>query len=147
MDEEEYKTVSNQTVPVACVFEKSILAIKCSCVYSKKKNIAERQVVMCTAVDRQQRCNSWLQLLRKKSQFSLRIPDVDELATPLPHAKEMKVQVGGIYGLATHYGITSKDEGLLDVSELLEKCVVEEGGFAELPFDEIVKEITHFRLR
>ena len=145
MDESEYKSVRSKLITKPCSFEKSILALKTQCTKATKRNIAEREVVMCASVQYAERCESWLVLLRQKSQFSLHI---SEQVSILPHAKEMKVQVGGILGLCKMLEKGSDELSFQpDVFEVLETCNERTGNFEHLPFTEIIREIVQFRLR
>ena len=145
MDENEYKSVRSKLITKPCSFEKSILALKTQCGKATKRSIAEREVVMCASAQYAERCESWLTLLRQKSQFSLRNP---EQVSVLPHAKEMKVQVGGILGLCKMLQKGTDELSFKpDVFEVLETCNERIGSFEHLPFTEIIREIVKFRLR
>ena len=145
MDENEYKSIRNKLMTEPCAFEKSILGLKTRCPKSTKKNIAEREVVMCASPHYAARCNSWLVILRRKSQFSLH---VSEQATVLPHSKEMKVQAGGILGLCKILEIEiAESNSQPNVFEALEVCHERIAKIESLPFTEIIREIVHFRPR
>lgn len=153
MDENEYRTARADFVSVPCVFEKSILSSRVRCSESTKKNLAEREVVCCGAVDYQMRCKNWLVLLRKKSQFALHLTKVSGGHEKFPHSKEMKVQVGGILGLAEMledkvHECEGRQGMLCDVFTVLNSSSTEYGdAFERLPFEQIVKSIANFRLR
>jgi hypothetical protein len=153
MDEKEYKTARVDFVSIPCVFEKSILSSRVCCAKAARKNLAEREVVSCSSAEYQTRCQSWLQLLRKKSQFALHLPNINDGLTVLPHSKEMKVQVGGILGLvALLEDIANNcDEGRAvqcDVYSVLNTCTIQYGlKFEHVPFEEIVQSVVSFRLR
>ena len=145
MDEKEYKLVRSKLITKPCSFEKSILALKTQCSKATKKNIAEREVVMCASAQYAGRCESWLVLLRQKAQFSLQI---SEQVSILPHSKEMKVQVGGILGLCKMLEKGTDELNFQpDVFEILEACNERIGSFEHLPFTEIIREIVQFRPR
>lgn len=152
MDEENYRIIRTKVAPVPCAFEKSILALRVCCTHASKINLAEREIVHCASVDHQLCCKEWLQQLRIKSQFSLRLTDVNVEQNTLPHGKEMKVQVGGINGLASlleqadpHLFI--QKDALHDVSFILTACSDRFGSVDKYPFGQIVKFVTAFRLR
>lgn len=145
MNENEYKSVRDKLITAPCVFEKSILALKVQCSKATKKNLAEREVVMCASAKYAQRCNDWLILLRKKSQFALQ---VSEPLSVLPHSKEMKVQVGGMWGLCEMLEPgTHRSDVQPNVFEVLEACGEGLLNVDEFPFAEIIREVVHFRLR
>lgn len=144
MDEREYMSIRSKLIPVPCVFEKSILALRAQCVLSTKKNIAEREVVLCSSEHASARCNDWLRVLRQKAQFSLHIPDQTSV---LPHSKEMKVQVGGILGLYKLLELEPCEDGPPDVFRALETCSGRISNFEDVPFEEVIREVVHFQLR
>jgi hypothetical protein len=153
MDENEYRTARSDFVPVPCVFEKSILSSRICCSKAIKKNLAEREVVCCSATEYQLRCKNWLQLLRTKSQFALHLTKVSDGAEKFPHAKEMKVQVGGILGLAAMLedecqGAERRTDILCDVFTVLGSCSDKYGtSFEQLPFEQIVINVASFKVR
>jgi len=152
MDEENYKAVRANIISIPCVFEKSILALRVCCSMATKNNIAEREVVRCESAEYQACCENWLKLLRKKSQFALQLSSVKNESTALPHAKEMKVQVGGINGLAllltdADRKFEVKSEVLHDVGFTLQSCAQCLGGFESVAFEQIIKSVVGFRLR
>lgn len=144
MDEREYKSLRSKLIPIPCVFEKSILALRTQCLKSTKKNIAEREVVLCSSEHASARCNDWLKVLRQKAQFSLHIADQTSV---LPHSKEMKVQVGGILGLYKLLELEPCEDVQLDIFRALEACSGRISSFDDMPFEEIIREVAHFRLR
>jgi len=147
MDEEHYKIIKTHLVQLPCVFEKAILASRVECSQSARKNIAEREVVLCSAANCQQRCENWLQQLRQKARFSLGLSTQGNHTAILPHSKEMKIQVGGLYGLKQLlFGADGKND-LLDVAKLLERGAQEYAGFEMLPYAEIMPAISQFKLR
>jgi hypothetical protein len=143
MDEHEYQEVYTSIAPAPCLFEKSILALKLTCVQSSRKNIAEREVVTCLSNACRARCDAWLYLIREKSQFALHLGDTTE---PLPHAKELKVQVGGIRGLDLVLGQSSIDMNL-GVSEILEAAVERFDRLEAVPFTQVVQAVAQFKGR
>jgi len=152
MDEDNYKSIRNDAVPISCAFEKSVLALRVSCSKSNRINIAERQTVQCESFDCQLQCETWLQVLRGKSLFSLQITNINTTKNVLPHAKEMKVQVGGVEGLAsllvTEAGeSTPKKRIRQDVNHILTTCLEKYGQFTSVPFGDVVKSVVRFHLR
>ena len=145
MDENEYKLIRDELKEFPCAFEKSILALKTQCPQARKKNIAEREIVRCTSSHYATRCADWLVLLRKKSQFALKIPEFTPI---LPHSKEMKVQVGGMIGLCEMLGIDTAEMGFQpNVFAILENCSEQITNIEELSFEKIVREVVHFKPR
>jgi hypothetical protein len=143
MDEKEYKEVYTSLASIPCLYEKSILALKITCAQSSLKNIAEREVVTCSSINYQIRCKAWLRLIREKSQFALQLSTI---AGPLPHAKELKVQVGGIRGLNLVLG-QMPNEMDLGVSDALDAAVEKFTDLAAVPFEQVVQAVAQFKGR
>lgn len=128
-----------------CPFEKSILTNQCACSRAERFCIAEREGVHCNADDAQARCLSLLELLRSQARFALRTADG---RSALPHAKAMRVQVGGLRGV--HLALDPEAEPpttIDDVDALIEAAVSHFGSLDNLPFQLIVQQITAYRGR
>ncbi len=149
MDEENYKAARAEIVPVPCVFEKAILAARVRCSKAKKMNLAQREVVRCAGSECQTRCQAWLQIMREKSRFALQLDSLENVSVPLPHGKEMRVQVGGIEGLSAVLAAKAPEteSGLADVFAMLDAGFAQYGSLAYLPFSELVKAVAHCRVR
>jgi hypothetical protein len=101
--------------------------------------------VHCKTDASQTRCIRLLQLLRAQARFALRTTDG---RSALPHAKAMRVQVGGLRGLHTslHPGVGIPSP-IADIDALVETAVARFGSLDALPFGNIVKQITAYRGR
>jgi len=132
-----------------CPFEKSILTNNCACSQAKRFCIAEREGVQCGRDDAQARCRSLLDLLRSQARFALRTTDS---GSALPHAKAMRVQVGGLRGLRAALARQDKagtghETPIADVNGLVEAAIERFGSFDGLPFQLIVQQIAAYRGR
>jgi hypothetical protein len=140
MEENEYKKTFRTLNSAPCVFAKAILRRCCTCSRSEKLYIAEREVVSCISPGGRQRCAEVLEVLRDKATFALKLSHID---APLPHAKELKVQCGGMLGLQE--SLTHEAADLVtDIHQLLEHSFEEYGGAEALPYTEVVRTITSF---
>lgn len=153
MEENEYRQTYESAIPLRCVFEKGILARKCNCPLSRRCNLAEREAVACEAESSQKRCTQWLEQLREKSAFALQLPEVDGTfssgpvpRSPLPHNKEMKIQIGGLVGLSQALG-GEGEEAVDNINQLLQRAETTWGDWARLPFQEIVRAVSHYQGR
>jgi hypothetical protein len=82
------------------------------------------------------------QLLRSNFTFALGVTHSDD---PLPHAKEMRLQCGGLIGL--QYVVDGKVE-VSDVAQLLDAAQQSFGELEQLPFQEVVLAAKmHYRYR
>jgi hypothetical protein len=128
-----------------CPFEKSILTNHCRCTRARRFCIAEREGVNCSADDAQARCIELLDLLRTQARFALK---TTAERSALPHAKAMRVQVGGLRGI--HAAVQPEEnvpERIDDIDATVEAAVRRFGSLDALPFQTIVQQITAFRGR
>lgn len=95
MDEDAYKLAREELNPLACAFEKALLSRCCNCELATRKNIAEREMVACRSAVSRQNCRTLRELLHANARFTLKLSH----AGPIPHARELKVQCGGLIGL------------------------------------------------
>lgn len=158
MDESAFRRARGAVNPQSCAFEQAILARCCACSLAERRNIAEREAVACTSPPARAQCTALCVLLRQSSVFALKLTQVD---TPLPHAKEMKVQCGGLRGVqqavepaaavAESAGaFASGAQGLPsvgDVHGLVEASRQKFGDLASLPYSAIVQSVVAHQIR
>ena len=161
MDEEAYRAAYQRINQNRCVFEKMVLLRYGSCKNAKKLLLAEREAYACQSVSDQSKCQELLELMRNNARFSLQLTQVDG---PLPHAKELKVQAGGLFGLQQLLNeknaaqITSlyDDEAkfgeqpqtpVLNIVESVAQAETTYDTLEAIPYNELVKSIINFKLR
>ena len=84
--------------------------------------------------------------MRQNAGFALKLPDSD--GSPLPHPKELKVQIGGLLGLqGLLFTEKQNSESVENIDHILQQALEQFGTFSEIPFNEIVKSITTFQGR
>ncbi len=127
-----------------CVFEKVVLTRRCACACSTRFYLADREGVACDSVDAQRRCGCFLALLRENARFALRVTSLHE---ELPHAKEIKVQNGGLLGLQRLLRPDLGGENVADIVRLTTLGEKTFGSLEQFPFREIVKSIVSFEGR
>ncbi|MEK8017137.1 MAG: hypothetical protein VSS75_009730 [Candidatus Parabeggiatoa sp.] len=146
MDEREYQQVRERLNQCPCVFEKAILTNRCGCEKCQRLNLAERELATCTSPTAQQRCIELLDQLYQNARFALKQP---HLTAPLPHGKVMKVQCGGLLGLQTllfsESNTTQPAVGNIDA--LITQALETYGDLKKLPYQEVVKFISHYQVR
>ena len=140
-NEDAYRDARKSVNPTPCAFEKGVLARCIACSKAEKHLLAERETVNCADAAAQARCLDLKTLLRGHSAFALKIP---RMGAPLPHAKELKIQCGGLKGLQKSL---SGDETVTDAFGLIEQAVQQHGGLDNLPYSEIVQGVVHFEAR
>ena len=145
MDETQYRQTYRAVNERRCVFEKAINARRCTCSLSQRFNLADREGVSCNSEAGANRCNQLLELLRKNANFALQMTNIPG---PLPHAKEAKVQIGGMLGLQKLLQPQMAEEELAhDINGLAEAALQRYHSLANLPYSEIVKSIVTFDAR
>ncbi|NOZ38498.1 MAG: hypothetical protein GXP11_10660 [Gammaproteobacteria bacterium] len=145
MDEEQYRTMYCSLNEQQCVFEKTINARRGNCSCSLRFNLADREGVACNAAESYEHCLALLQQLRKNAGFALHLTHIDNR---LPHANEIKLQVGGLSGLQDV--VLKGDPSALnmnDINGLLGAAMQQFGRIEDLPYTEIIKSIVHFKGR
>lgn len=146
MEEDQYRKTYNAFNELRCVYEKAINSRRCTCSAAHRFNLADREGVSCQSRQGQHRCKTILELMRRNAGFALKLPESD--GSPLPHAKELKVQIGGLLGLQA---LLSADkhhaETVEDIDHILQSILQQYGDFTRLPFTEIVKSIRTFKGR
>lgn len=143
--EQEFKRTYYTLNQRPCPFEKAILSSRCNCSQSQRLHIAEREGITCVSEEIYSLCSVLLEQLCIKAQFSLKLTQTDK---PLPHAKAMKVQCGGLLGLqATLQGESLDNQCIKDISALVLRAITTFKQFEQLPYQEIVKFISAYKVR
>ena len=137
MEEDEYRSAYHQVNQTRCVFEKAILSRRCACTHSHKFCLAEREGVACQAKDNQKRCQQFLQQAREKALFVLKLT---QLGGVLPHAKEIRVQLGSLSGL-TELLDSTEPETISDANDLLNRAEKKYNGIDKIPTESLVRAI------
>jgi len=144
VEEDEYRSTYRRVNERRCVFEKAVLSRRCACTLSTRFYLADREGIACDSATAERRCNHFVTLLRENARFALKITTLEG---ELPHAKEIKVQSGGLIGLQR---ILRSDLGQNNVVDVAALTVLGESTFGSLeqfPYQEIVKSIVAFEGR
>lgn len=140
-NEDAYRDARKSVNPSPCAFEKGVLARCISCSKGEKHLLAERETVNCIDPAAQARCAELKTLLRGHSAFALKIPRV---GAQLPHAKELKIQCGGLKGLQM---VLHGADSVEDAFALIESAIAAHGSLENLPYSDIVQGVVHFEAR
>jgi hypothetical protein len=140
-NEDAYRDARKSVNPTPCAFEKGVLARCIACSKAEKHLLAERETINCADATAQSRCMELKTLLRDQSAFALRITAAN---SPLPHAKELRIQCGGLKGLQK--SLTGSDD-VTDVKELIDASLALHGSLEAFPYSEIVQGVVHFEAR
>lgn len=145
MEEREYREIYSAINERRCPYEKAINSRRCNCSQSRRFNLANREGVACKSEAGNLLCNDLLNIMRQKARFSLH---VTHATSPLPHAKEIKVQVGGLLGLQKLVYPQAADASTVgDIYGLTNTALGHYVSLSELPFAEIVQSIVIFEGR
>lgn len=145
MDNDAFRTTYRAVNERFCPYEKSILTNSCGCALARKFCIAEREGVQCGDEAAQMTCLHLLDLLRQQARFALKSTDTQ---AALPHAKAMRVQVGGLRGiraaLAPEEPVPSFIE---DVRATVLDAIQTFGSLEQLPFPLVMQQIAAYQGR
>lgn len=158
MDEAAFRRARDAMAARPCAFEQALLAGACACSLAERRNIAEREAVACGSLPAREQCAAFAALLRLNSMFALKLTQVD---APLPHAKEMKLQCGGLQGVERALAHTAargsfagapatgvqEPASMVDVRRLVEVAQDAFGGLQNLPYAAIVQSVAAYQIR
>ena len=145
MEEGEYRSTYHNVNQQRCIFEKSVLSRRAACSHAHRFCLADREGVSCQDRDAQILCKQALDNLREKALFALQLTRLDG---PLPHAKEMKVQLGGLVGMQQVLNLPTNDtQAIEDIYHLISKIIEQYGDIDALPYHEIARAVSGFKGR
>lgn len=126
-----------------CPFEKAILSAQSSCEMATRFSVAEQTGVECRSDIARNNCATLLGLMRERARFALKVTDTSD---SLPFGKEMKVIIGGLFGLQR---LMTKADGegarVQNIHALVRQAQEIFGSLETLPYQEIVKSIAAFQ--
>ena len=145
MEEQEYRTTYQALNQRRCIFEKAIGSRRCGCVLSARFNLADREGVACKSDEGNALCIELLDAMRRNARFSLHLTHADG---PLPHAKEIRVQIGGLLGLQKLlHPDRAQDSTVSNIHGLACEALERYAQIENLPYDQIVQAIASFEGR
>ncbi len=145
MEEGEYRETYHEFNQRRCVFEKSILSRQTMCEHAHRFCLADREGIACNSNPANSQCELLLSQLRSKALFALKLTKIEG---PLPHAKEIKLQTGGVLGLNNIVtGKPPPDEQIDNIFCLIEQAKAKFGSLDALPYEEIARQIAQYEGR
>ena len=87
-------------------------------------------------------CRTLAALIRERATFALRLPPP---ATPLPHATELRLQCGGLRGVASALGEAGDPPA--DIHSLVARARDAYGGLLGVPYDAVVAAVVRWEGR
>lgn len=139
MDEPAYQASRRALNPSPCVFEQAILVGCAQCELSRRRALAEREVVTCSVPVARINCATLESLFHERATFALRLP---RAGVPMAHAKAMQLQCGGLRGLQVALAAP-----VPDVHLMVRKAQADDASLLELPWAEMVRAIAAWRIR
>ena len=146
MEEDEYRSTYNELADIRCVFEKALTNHQAKCGLARHFCLADREGYSCENKESADRCGKFLKILRQNSTFVLKL---HEIKGPLPHNMEIRVQAGGVLGLARQIEEqeTAKSPVVDDINRLLDQAQKKYGQPDALPYSEIIQSVVQFQGR
>ena len=144
VEEDAYRSTYHEVNRRRCAFEKVVLTHRCSCTCSTRFYLADREGISCDSGTSHGSCIRFLELLHENARFALRITTRE---TELPHAKEIKVQNGGLLGLQRVLRPDLASDTVSDIAALIATGNKTFGSPEQFPYREIVKSIASFEGR
>jgi len=145
MDQDAFRKFYRDMNERYCLFEKGLLSGQCSCSQASKFYLAEREAVLCSSDAGQSRCETLLSLLRQHTRFTLKSSNQ---STILPHAKAMRIQIGGLQGLYRALNSGEEQPAVVeDIYTLVESAINRFESLDRLPFQEIIKQVAAYKGR
>lgn len=142
LNESAYKATYDEKVRVSCPFEKAILCRCAECDQAHKFNIAEREAVACETPVARENCLTLHGLLHQNAAFALKL---SHPGAPLPHAKEIKVQCGGLLGIQRLFD--PEANSVENIHALVGEVQRRFGSMQDVPYQEVIKEVAAFEGR
>ncbi|MCB1866770.1 MAG: hypothetical protein KDG50_15230 [Chromatiales bacterium] len=144
MDEQQYRRTYRELNRQRCVFEKGILARQLDCEFAERFCLAEREGVGCQSAAGLRQCEQALELLAENARFALGM-----LAAPsaLPHARLMKLQVGGLRGIQAATYAEDPEPKVDNIFGLLTAARTRFTGLDGIPFDAVMPFVAGFKGR
>jgi hypothetical protein len=143
LDENAYRDTYDTVNPLQCVFERAILRRCCGCQHAIRRYIAEREAAGCKDAAAHALCTELKQQMRHAAAFTLKLAHPDE---PLPHGKQLKLQCGGLLGIAQ----LMAENTLADVADIyaaLSSAINKYGSLEQLPYQDIIQAIRAYEPR
>jgi len=135
-------TTEAAAAPPECAFARAILARQGDCRLATMRLQGEAQRPHCGSPVAYTNCRTLRALLRERSTFALRLPPP---ATALTHATEMRLQCGGLRGVAQALGDAPGPPA--DIHELVTRARDAFDGLLGIPYPVVVAAVASWEGR
>ncbi|MCP3668203.1 MAG: hypothetical protein GY696_37905 [Gammaproteobacteria bacterium] len=145
MDQDLFRKTYNDINTRPCIYEKALLSGQADCPQAKRFNLAEREGIHCASDNAQQKCDQFLSLVRHHSRFTLKLSRESEV---LPHAKAIRIEVGGLRGLSTVlFPEDPPPQVVSGIFELIDLALSRFESAEQFPYQEIIKQVAAYQGR
>jgi len=124
-----------------CPFERAVQTVHFECSESQKTFIGEKEGIVCTNLNARTKCLELISELKRNARFALKITQSNPVLT---HGQEMKLKCGGLQGLQQ---LLSKSASDNNIADLVQAAINEFNTIKELPFPQIMRVVSEYRLR
>lgn len=126
-----------------CPFGSTLVTETCACVHAEQVVRRGGAEIICQEDAAYSRCSNLFQHLK---QAALPAFDVEDDLTTMPHSVLQKIQFGGLLGLQTLLTNQAADQ-VANVVSLMEAAEAKYGSLDSLPYAELVRFITEYKLK
>ena len=124
-----------------CPFERAVQTVHFTCTQSQTTFIGEKENIICTNMTARADCIELVVLLKKNARFALKLAKHTPVLT---HGQEMKLKCGALQAIQE---LLNKPADENDVHQLIEDVIAEYSNLTALPFPEIMRVVSEYRLR
>lgn len=139
VDETAYRETLQEVNDLPCVFTKALFFGCCECHVAHRIYLAEREIILCNQWVNYQSCKSFWETLKEKCKF------IQPVGVLLTHSKAMRMQCGSIQSLQLE--IFPEINQKPNIAHILETALKSYQTIENLPYQTMVRTITHFPFR
>lgn len=139
VDETAYRETLQEVNDLPCIFSKALFFGCCDCQVARRLHLAEREIILCNQWVNYQHCKIFWDILKEKCLF------IQPVGKNLTHAKAMKMQCGSLQSLQVE--ITPEISQKPNIAQLLTQALEIYQNLENLPYQTMVRTITHFPFR
>lgn len=143
LDENAYRDTYARVNPLQCVFERALLRRCCGCQHAIRRNIADREAAGCLDASAHALCAELKKQLQQAAAFTLKLTHPD---APLPHGKQLKLQCGGLLGIA-YLTVENQPDEVANIHAVVAAAIEKYGSLAQFPYQEIIQAIRAYEPR
>ncbi len=134
-NEAAYHQARESVIEHPCPFERALLKGCVRCHLTRKRLLAERELMTCTEANASARCQHFLEAIHHNARFALHL-DANQ---PWPFGKEIRAQCGGVLGL-----IDALEAPETDIATLLDMALTDGKPPEDLPWSAIMRSVVHY---